>query len=182
MNTQDVILVSEKDEELGTMEKMQAHKQGVLHRAFSVFIFNKKGQMLLQQRAPGKYHGARLWSNTCCSHPYPEENTEAAAKRRLREEMGFSAPLKKVFEFVYQAKVENGLIEHEYDHVFTGLYEGPIVINKSEVEDYCFEEMERIKWALQEQPEKFTTWFKIAFPTIETWWQEEYGKEEKHKL
>lgn len=180
MNTQNVILVSERDEELGAMEKMQAHEQGILHRAFSIFIFDKKGRMLLQQRAFGKYHGGQLWSNTCCSHPSPEEDTSAAAERRLREEMGFSTSLKKVFEFVYKAKVENGLIEHEYDHVFTGIYDGPIAINKSEVEDYCYEDMERIKCALNEQPEKFTAWFKIAFPTIETWWQEEFGKAERH--
>jgi isopentenyl-diphosphate Delta-isomerase len=176
MNTQEVILVSEKDEVLGSMEKMQAHKTGVLHRAFSVFIFNKKGQMLLQQRASGKYHGGGLWSNTCCSHPYPNEEIVEAAQRRLKEEMGFSTLLKKVFEFVYKAEVENGLTEHEYDHVFAGVYEGPVLINKSEVADYCYEEMEQIKWAINEKPEKFTIWFRLAFPTIETWWQQEYGK------
>ena len=181
MNTQEVILVTEKDEVLGSMEKMLAHKQGVLHRAFSIFIFDKKGQMLLQQRASGKYHGSGLWSNTCCSHPYPDEETEKAAQRRLQEEMGFSTPLEKIFEFVYKAEVENNLVEHEYDHVFTGIYEGPILTNKTEVEDYCYEEMERIKWAINEKPEKFTTWFKIAFPTIETWWQQTYGSSESQK-
>lgn len=176
MNTQDVILVSEKDEVLGTMEKMEAHKKGVLHRAFSVFIFNNKGQMLLQQRASEKYHGGKLWSNTCCSHPYPGEDVEEAAQRRLKEEMGFTAPLKKVFEFLYKAEVENGLIEHEYDHVFAGVYQGSIVINKGEVADYCYEDMDDLKWAINEKPEKFTAWFRLAFPTIETWWQQEYGQ------
>jgi isopentenyl-diphosphate Delta-isomerase len=174
MSKQEVILVSEKDEVLGTMEKMQAHKTGVLHRAFSVFIFNPKGQMLLQQRALEKYHGGRLWSNTCCSHPYPGEEIEEAACRRLQEEMGFGTSLKKVFEFVYKTEVENGLIEHEYDHVFAGVYEGAISINKTEVADYCFEEMEKLSWAIKEQPEKFTTWFRIAFPTIEKWWQQKF--------
>jgi isopentenyl-diphosphate delta-isomerase len=132
--------------------------------------------MLLQQRAIQKYHGGRLWSNTCCSHPTPGESTEEAAQRRLQEEMGFRTPLEKVFDFVYKAEVENGLIEHEYDHVFAGVYEGAIEVNKSEVADYCYEEMDKIKWAINEQPEKFTTWFRIAFPTIEAWWQQEYDK------
>ena len=176
MNTQEVILVSEKDQELGTMEKMQVHQQGILHPAFSIFIFNKNGKMLLQQRAVEKYHGAQLWSNTCCSHPYPGEETEVAAQRRLYEEMGFTTDLKKIFEFVYKTEVENDLIEHEYDHVFTGVYEGPINTNKNEVADYCYEEMDRIRGAINEQPEKFTAWFKIAFPTIDAWWQQKFEK------
>ena len=176
MSTQEVILVTEIDEPIGTMEKMQAHKDGLLHRAFSIFIFDTQGRMLLQQRAMDKYHGAQLWSNACCSHPYPGERTEEAALRRLKEEMGFTAPLHKLFEFVYRAEVENNLIEHEYDHVFTGIYEGIIKTNKKEVADYCYEDMEEIKWALREQPGKFTSWFKIAFPLIEKWWKEMYGK------
>lgn len=175
MNTQEIILVTEKDEAIGTMEKMQAHKLGLLHRAFSVFIFNTKGRMLLQQRAVQKYHGAQLWSNACCSHPYPDEQVEAAALRRLQEEMGFSTTLQKLFEFVYHAEVENNLVEHEYDHIFTGIYEGDININRSEVADYCYEEMDRIKLVIKEQPAKFTTWFRIAFPLVETWWQQEFG-------
>src|SRR5215213_11970920 len=171
MSTQEVILVTEIDEPIGTMEKMQAHKDGLLHRAFSIFIFDTQGRMLLQQRAMDKYHGAQLWSNACCSHPYPGERTEEAALRRLKEEMGFTTPLQKLFEFVYHAEVENNLIEHEYDHVFTGIYEGIIKTNKKEVADYCYEDMEEIKWALREQPGKFTSWFKIAFPLIEKWWK-----------
>jgi isopentenyl-diphosphate delta-isomerase len=169
-------LVTEKDEVIGTVEKMKDHQEGLLNRALSVFIFDKRGRMLLQQRALEKYHGAQLWSNTCCSHPYPNEKTEAAAVRRLWEEMGFSTPLQKLFQFIYRAEVENSLVEHEYDHVFAGKYEGTININKSEVADYCYKDMNEIKQALKEQPEKFTTWFKIAFPSIETWWQQEYGE------
>src|SRR6187397_1234836 len=131
MNTQEVILVTETDEPIGTMDKIRAHTDGLLHRAFSIFIFDNKGRMLLQQRSSEKYHGARLWSNTCCSHPYPDENVEEAALRRLQEEMGFTTPLSKLFEFKYKAEVENNLIEHEYDHVFIGKYDGKVNINKS---------------------------------------------------
>ena len=176
MDTQHVILVSENDEQIGTMEKMQAHQKGVLHRAFSVFIFDKKGRLLLQQRAIDKYHGGHLWTNTCCSHPYPDEKVEDAAYRRLQEEMGFTTSLKKVFTFTYKAKVENDLIEHEYDHVFAGEYEGDVKVNKKEVADYCYEDMNELKWGLQRQPDKFTTWFRIAFPAIEEWWQRKYGE------
>jgi isopentenyl-diphosphate Delta-isomerase len=177
MNTQEVILVTENDEIIGTIDKMKAHMDGLLHRAFSVFIFDKKGCMLLQQRSIGKYHGAHLWSNACCSHPYPNENVKEAASRRLQEEMGFTAPLLKLFEFMYRAEVENNLIEHEYDHVFVVYHEGSVTVNKNEVSDYCYEDMDRIKWAIKEQPEKFTVWFKLAFPSIETWWQQEYEKD-----
>jgi isopentenyl-diphosphate delta-isomerase len=176
MNTQEVILVTENDEVVGTIDKMKAHTDGLLHRAFSVFIFDKRGRILLQQRSIDKYHGAHLWSNACCSHPYPNENVEEAASRRLREEMGFTTPLLKLFEFMYRAEVENNLVEHEYDHVFVGSHEGPVTINKNEVSDYCYEDMDRIKWAIKEQPEKFTAWFKLAFPSIETWWQQKYGE------
>ena len=175
MNTQEVILVTEKDEVAGTMEKMQAHREGLLHRAFSVFVFNKKGEMLLQQRALKKYHGAGLWTNTCCSHPYPAEAIEDAAARRLQEEMGFSTPLHKVFEFTYRADVENNLIEHEYDHVFVGEYEGEINTNDDEVAAFRYQNIEEIKDELSRNPEKFTTWFRIAFPRIELWWQENYA-------
>ncbi len=176
MNAQEVILVSEADEMIGTAEKMKAHTDGLLHRAFSVFIFDTKGRLLLQQRSQEKYHGARLWSNTCCSHPFPNEEVGAAARRRLQEEMGFTTPLVKLFEFRYKAEVENNLIEHEYDHVFVGSYEGEIRFNKREVLDYCYEDMDNMKWAIKEQPDKFTAWFKIAFPSIEVWWEKQYGK------
>jgi len=175
MSRQHVVLVTEADETTGTMEKLEVHQQGLLHRAFSVFIFDSKGRMLLQQRAADKYHGAGLWSNTCCSHPYPGEKVDKAAHRRLQEEMGFDTDLQKVFEFMYKAPVENDLIEHEYDHVFVGEYNGKINFNKKEVADCCYEDMDNIKWALEKQPLKFTKWFHIAFPRVEAWWQERYG-------
>jgi isopentenyl-diphosphate delta-isomerase len=173
---QEIILVNEKDEAIGVMKKMEAHQKGVLHRAFSVFIFDKKGRMLLQQRSPGKYHGGSLWTNACCSHPWPGEKTEEAAIRRLEEELGFITPLKEIFSFIYQAPVENALIEHEFDHVFAGQYEGNIIPNQNEVTTYCYEEMEQIRWGIIHQPAKFTSWFKLAFPKIDAWWNERYGK------
>lgn len=176
MEQQHVILVNLHDEPTGIMEKMEAHRQGVLHRAFSVFVFDKSGNMLLQKRAEEKYHGAGLWSNTCCSHPYPGEDVFGAATRRLREEMGFETALKKIFAFTYQAKVENDLIEHEYDHVFVGEYEGAIDVNKSEVAEYAYCEMNKIREDLKQHPEQFTTWFALAFPKIENWWQAQYGR------
>jgi len=175
MTEPNVILVNERDEACGTMEKMEAHRQGLLHRAFSVFIFDSKGRMLLQQRAAGKYHGGLLWTNACCSHPYPGEDTAAAATRRLREELGFSAPLEDIFSFTYRAEVENGLVEHEFDHVFAGVYEGPIDANPQEVEAHAYEEMETIGRGLRDEPGRYTTWFRLAFPRIESWWKERYG-------
>ena len=118
-----MILVNERDEPLGSMEKMEAHRKGALHRAFSVFIFNSRGEMLLQQRALKKYHSGGLWTNACCSHPRPGETNEAAALRRLREEMGFDTSLQQIFSFTYRASFNNGLTEHEYDHVFAGIYD-----------------------------------------------------------
>ena len=171
---QQVILVNEKDEAIGTMDKMPAHQQGVLHRAFSVFIFDAKGRMLLQQRAAQKYHGGGLWTNACCSHPAPDEGVKTAANRRLQEEMGFNTPLNKIFEFTYNVPVENGLVEHEYDHVFAGVYDGRIEPNKAEVADYCYQSIAEIKWGIQQQPHKFTSWFKIAFPAVEAWWQQQW--------
>jgi isopentenyl-diphosphate delta-isomerase len=176
MKEQHVILVDEHDAEQGTMEKMEAHQKGVLHRAFSIFIFDSKGKMLLQKRSAEKYHGAGLWTNACCSHPNPGEQTGEAASRRLHEEMGFITPLKEIFSFTYHAKVENGLEEHEFDHVFAGQYEGDIVPDKGEVSDFAFQDMDRISWAIENQPEKFTFWFRIAFPKIELWWKETFGR------
>lgn len=167
----EVVLVNERDESLGTMEKMEAHRKGVLHRAFSVFIFNSKGEMLLQQRAQGKYHSGGLWTNACCSHPAPGEAVADAAKRRLREEMGFSVSLEKIFDFVYRSEMENGLTEHEFDHVFGGFYDEAIMPDKNEVKDYCYKSMESIKQSLQTHPHQFTAWFHIAFPRVEQWHQ-----------
>ena len=180
MKTAEVILVNEKDEELGLMEKMEAHRKGLLHRAFSVFIFDSKGKMLLQQRAATKYHGAHLWTNACCSHPYPGEDVEAAAARRLEEELGFTTPVSRIFSFTYRAEVENGLVEHEYDHVFAGIYEGKIEANPVEVADYDYREMKEIKESLEQHPGNYTAWFAIAFPQIEKWWELNKAFVKKH--
>ncbi|RYD79563.1 MAG: isopentenyl-diphosphate Delta-isomerase [Sphingobacteriales bacterium] len=164
--THEVILVNEHDEEIGTMEKMEAHQKAVLHRAFSVFIFNSRGEMLLQQRAGHKYHSAGLWTNACCSHPAPGEATIDAANRRLIEELGFTTPLNKLFSFTYKSQFDNGLTEHEYDHVYSGTYDGKIRPNPDEVKDYCFKKLEDIEESLASHPARFTSWFHIAFPKL----------------
>jgi isopentenyl-diphosphate delta-isomerase len=174
MEEQKIILVNEQDQEIGLMEKMQVHREGILHRAFSVFVFDNKGRMLLQQRAAHKYHGAYLWTNACCSHPYPGEPVHESAKRRLQEELGFDTELEKIFSFIYEAKVENELTEHEYDHVFAGEYSGEIKSNPEEVADHYYDEMHKIRTSLEAHPEKFTAWFRIAFPRIEEWWKTKY--------
>ena len=166
---QQVILVNEQDEAVGAMEKMEAHQKAMLHRAFSVFIFNNKGEMLLQQRASRKYHSGGLWTNACCSHPNPGEETMDAAQRRLNEELGFSTQLKKVFHFTYKAPFDNGLTEHEFDHVFIGKYEGEIKPDKEEVSDYCYKTVDTIEESLQSHPQKYTVWFHIAFPQLLSW-------------
>jgi isopentenyl-diphosphate delta-isomerase len=171
----DVILVDEQDVQTGTMGKMEVHQKALLHRAFSIFIFNEKGEMLLQQRADRKYHSGGLWTNACCSHPKPGEETLAAAETRLQEEMGFHVPLKKAFDFVYKAPFDNGLTEHEFDHVFTGTYDGEINPNAEEVSDYCFKSTEEIANSIESHPQKYTEWFKIAFPKMEAYLQKQAG-------
>ena len=166
---EQVILVNEQDVQTGVMEKMEAHIKGELHRAFSIFIFNNKNEMLLQQRAANKYHSAGLWTNACCSHPKPGETIDAAANRRLKEELGFETVLDKAFDFTYRASFDNGLTEHEFDHVFTGIYAGEININKSEVQNVCFRSMEEIESNLHTHPYNFTAWFSLAFPLIKKW-------------
>lgn len=166
---EQVILVDRDDQEIGTIEKMEAHRTALLHRAFSVFIFNRKGDMLLQQRAVQKYHSGGLWTNACCSHPRPGESTEAAAQRRLLEEMGFSTNLKKGFDFIYRADLDNNLSEHELDHVFIGVYDGDITPNPVEVKDYCFKSVESIMESIELQPHKYTAWFLIAFSRVIEW-------------
>ena len=166
---EDVILVNEHDEELGTMAKMEAHIKGELHRAFSIFIFNEKKEMLLQQRAAEKYHSGGLWTNACCSHPRPKEENLDAANRRLQEELGFSTPLQKIFDFTYKASFDNGLIEHEFDHVFIGFYDGEIVPNPDEVKDYSYLSMDEIEASIRQMQEKYTAWFCIAFPKVKDW-------------
>jgi isopentenyl-diphosphate Delta-isomerase len=165
---EQVILVDENDRELGAMDKMAAHERGgVLHRAFSVFIVDASGRWLLQQRAAGKYHFPGLWTNACCSHPRPGEATEAAAHRRLREELGFDCPLQERFQFVYRATSEaEGLTEHEFDHVFTGLGGGEIHPNPDEVGDIRWVQPAAIEADVREHPEAYTPWFKIAFDRV----------------
>jgi len=170
-----VILVDEHDSMVGTMDKLEAHKQGLLHRAFSIFIFNGKGEMLLQQRAFTKYHSGGLWTNACCSHPMPGEKTMDAANRRLMEELGFETSIEKIFDFTYKAEFDNGLIEHEFDHVFAGEYEGELDINPEEVNNFVYKEISAIKNEMQSEPQKFTAWFHIAFPKIEEWWLNRYA-------
>jgi isopentenyl-diphosphate Delta-isomerase len=166
---EQVVLVNEQDEVLGVMEKMEAHEKALLHRAFSIFIFNQSGELLLQQRAWDKYHSGGLWTNTCCSHPRPDESVESAAYRRLEEEMGFNVPLEKVFDFLYKADFDNGLTEHEFDHVFVGYYNEDPFIYREEVNDFQFSSIEKIESELNSTPEKFTAWFAIVFPKIKAW-------------
>ena len=168
-NSGEVILVNELDEPLGSMEKIEAHRKALLHRAFSVFIFNNKGEMLLQQRAFNKYHSGGLWTNACCSHPSPGEKTDEAANRRLQEEMGFSAELENIFSFTYKSSFDNGLTEFEFDHVFAAVYEGRIDPDPDEVRDFCYKKLDDIQTSLTSHPDKYTTWFHIAFPKVRQW-------------
>lgn len=172
MELTEVILVDVNDRQTGVMEKMEAHEKGLLHRAFSVFIFNSHGDMLLQQRALTKYHSAGLWTNACCSHPYPGEETIAAAQRRLKEELGFMVPVEKLFDFVYRADFDNGLTEHEFDHVFAGIYDAPVDFDPEEVMAYSYTPMPLIRSNMITNPQRYTAWFRLAFPKIETWWQQ----------
>ncbi len=158
-----VILVSETDDQLGLMGKMEAHKKGILHRAFSVFVFNKKGELLLQQRALDKYHSPGLWTNTCCSHQRDGESSLGAGKRRLNEEMGFYCDLEEVFWFIYSAAFDNGLTEHELDHVMVGYYDNDPVINLQEVASFKWMSLDKVKQDIAEHPENYTEWFKIIF-------------------
>jgi isopentenyl-diphosphate delta-isomerase len=171
--TDQLILVDEQDNPVGTCEKMEAHRKGLLHRAFSVFIFDAQGRMLLQQRALSKYHSGGLWTNACCSHPFPGEDNLTAATRRLQEELGFTTSLRKAFDFYYRASFDNGLTEHEFDHVFVGQYEGALEVNPQEVMDYCFLSLEEIENQLETRPDRYTEWFKIAFPRLRNWKQEQ---------
>lgn len=159
---ESVILVNEQDQPTGTMEKMEAHRQGLLHRAFSVFVFNHRHELLLQRRALSKYHSAGLWTNTCCSHPRPGEDTEAAAHRRLREEMGFDCALQLKTTFIYKTPFDNGLTEHELDHVFTGTFNHDPVLNTAEAEAFAWKPIDAIRQEMAARPEQYTSWFRIA--------------------
>jgi isopentenyl-diphosphate delta-isomerase len=157
-----VVLVDESDNEIGTMEKMEAHEKGVLHRAFSVFTFNSKGELLLQRRAFSKYHSGGLWSNTCCSHPREGEAPKDAAHRRLQEEMGFVCELSKAFDFIYKSELDQGLTEHEFDHVFIGKFDGVPDINQQEVHEYKHITLEDLVEEISKNPQDYTEWFKIC--------------------
>lgn len=156
-----VVLVNPEDKVLGIMEKQQAHISGLLHRAFSVFLFNDKGEMLLQQRASEKYHSPNQWTNAVCSHPRVNETYEEGAKRRLREELGIETELSEKFNFIYKADVGGGLWEHELDHVFTGIYNEDFHLNENEVQEVRYISMQDLNKEITESPEKFTEWFKI---------------------
>ncbi len=163
MDKEQVILVDTKDRQIGVMEKIEAHEKALLHRAFSVFILNNKGELMLQQRAFDKYHCGGLWTNTCCSHQRVGETTLEAAKRRLQEEMGFVTALKEKFSFIYKAPFDNGLTEHELDHVLVGYYEKEPVLNLKEAASWKWMKIEAVKNEIYQAPEKFTPWFKIIF-------------------
>ncbi|MFD1551189.1 isopentenyl-diphosphate delta-isomerase [Putridiphycobacter roseus] len=161
-----VILVNELDQELGLMEKMEAHEKGILHRAFSVFIFNKKGQMLLQQRAATKYHSPNLWTNACCSHPRKGEDITAAAKRRLKEEMGMDCTIERQFHFIYKAILDQNMIEHELDHVFTAVTDDLPRLNLNEAKAYRYAYPVDILAEIKTDPTSFTEWFKICLQEV----------------
>ncbi|WP_430611962.1 isopentenyl-diphosphate Delta-isomerase [Flavobacterium sp. JP2137] len=163
MKEEQVILVNEKDEPIGLMGKLEAHEKGLLHRAFSVFILNERNELLLQQRAAEKYHSPLLWANSCCSHQRDGESNIQAGQRRLEEEMGFSVPLKEVFSFIYKAPFDNGLTEHEFDHVMIGYFDGEPVINLEEVAAWKWMTIEAVREDMERNPEVYTAWFKIIF-------------------
>lgn len=163
---ENIIIVNASGEAIGTIDKLAAHQTGTLHRAFSVFIFNSKGQLLLQQRALDKYHSGGLWTNTCCSHPRTGEITADAAHRRLQEEMGMNCKLTELFQFSYRHEFENGLIENEYDHVFMGISDEVPVPNKEEVANFRYMDIEQITYDLLENPDLYTPWFKICLEQV----------------
>jgi isopentenyl-diphosphate delta-isomerase len=163
MKEEQVILVDINDNQIGLMPKMEAHEKAVLHRAFSVFIFNSDNELMLQQRALHKYHSPGLWTNTCCSHQRDGESNLQAGKRRLQEEMGFVTDLKETTSFIYKAPFDNGLTEHELDHIMLGYYNEKPIINKEEVEDWKWMPLEDVKVDISNKPELYTEWFKIIF-------------------
>lgn len=158
-----IILVDENDKEIGFAEKIEAHNKGLLHRAFSIFIFNSHNQLLLQKRNKEKYHSGGLWTNTCCSHPRYGEKLNDAIYRRLEEEMGFTCELNEIFSFSYQVNFENNLIENEYDHVFIGTFDGEIIPNENEVEAYKWVDIGEVKADIVNNPHLYTFWFKCLF-------------------
>ena len=166
MSEEKVVLVDKKDFQLGLMPKLEAHRKGVLHRAFSVFVFNSSKLLLMQKRSSLKYHSPGLWTNTCCSHQRDGESTVDAAKRRLNEEMGLNVDLKETFSFIYKANLENGLIEHEFDHVLVGFTDFNPDINTNEVEDWKWIDLSFLELDLDKNPNIYTEWFKIIFKKV----------------
>ncbi len=166
MKPEQVILVTPQDRRIGTMEKLEAHRRGLLHRCISIVVYNTKGEMLLQRRAMEKYHSPGLWANTACSHQRPGERSLAAAHRRLPEEMGFDCLLKPAGTFTYRADVGKGLIEHEFDHVFVGVYDGMVRPNPEEVMEYAWRNVSEIRRELKSHPEKFAKWFPFVFSHV----------------
>ena len=166
MDEEEVILVNKKDIQLGLMAKMEAHRKGVLHRAFSVFIFKSSRELLIQKRSSQKYHSPGLWTNTCCSHQRDGESTIDAANRRLNEEMGLNADLKEIFSFIYRANLKNGLIEHEFDHVLVGYTDLSPIINIKEVEDWKWVDLSILEHDIDKNPNIYTEWFKIIFKRV----------------
>ncbi len=160
---ENVVLVDEQDNELGLMEKLEAHREGRLHRAFSVFVLNSNGDLLMQQRAFHKYHSGGLWTNTCCSHPRYREKTEDAAHRRLQEEMGFDCHLDKMFHFIYRAEFDNDMVEHEFDHLYVGYSDTDPVINPEEVAAWKWMSLAEVERDLDANPHLYTEWFKIIY-------------------
>jgi len=163
MTEEQVILVDKNDNQIGLMPKMEAHEKALLHRAFSVFVFNDKNELMLQQRAMHKYHSPGLWTNTCCSHQRDGESNLEAGMRRLQEEMGFVTDLEETTSFVYKAPFDNGLTEHEYDHIMVGYFDGEPQLNEKEVADWKWMKLEAIKEDINKHPELYTAWFKIIF-------------------
>jgi len=163
-----VVLVDEQDRPIGLQEKLQAHVEGRLHRAISVFLFNDKGEMLLQRRSFSKYHSGGLWTNACCSHPRAGEELQAAATRRLKEEMGIEVSVEKVFDFIYQVSLEKGLTEHEFDHVFVGIFNEEPVLNLDEADDWKWISPEELELDVTKHPENYTAWFKMIFKKVIT--------------
>lgn len=172
MEKETIVLVDEKDNETGTEEKIKAHQDGgKLHRAFSVFVFNKRGEMLLQKRAKEKYHCGGFWTNTCCSHQRPDESLEQAAHRKLKQEMGFDTELKEIFSFIYRASFENGLTEHELDHVFIGTFNGEPNLNPEEAEDFKWVSPEELEKDVKENPDKYTPWLRKVLRRVLEWYR-----------
>ncbi|MFH1187620.1 MAG: isopentenyl-diphosphate Delta-isomerase [bacterium] len=163
-----IILVDEHDNEIGAEEKLKAHREGKLHRCFSILVFNSKNELLIQQRAKTKYHTPGLWTNTCCSHPRKGKNLKEEAQKRLKEEMGFNCELKEIFSFIYKAKFDNGLTEHEYDHVFIGKFDSEPNPNPEEADDYKWVSLDDLKKDITKNPKKYTPWFGIILKKLLT--------------